>query len=82
MDFEQELRTYQEHLPGWAEYEGKYVLIYGKDVVDFFSSYDDALKAGYEKFGLEPFLVKQIHALEQIHFISRLYVPRLTADVH
>ena len=44
-------------------------------IVDFFSGYDDAIKAGYSRFGLEPFLVKQIHALEQAQFISRFVDP-------
>ena len=72
---EQELATYQKNLEEWSDREGKYVLIHESDVIDFFSAYDDALKAGYERFRLKPFLVKQVQAFEQIHFISRLYVP-------
>ena len=76
MDLEKELAVYRSKLPELkAENEGKFVLIHGEEVVDFFSSYDDAIKAGYSKFGLEPFLVKQIHALEQAQFISRFVDP-------
>ncbi|MFL6199301.1 MAG: hypothetical protein ACJ76J_09005 [Thermoanaerobaculia bacterium] len=76
MDLEKELAVYRSKLPELkAEYEGKFVLIHGDQVVDFFSSYDDAIKAGYSRFGLEPFLVKQIHALEQAQFISRFVDP-------
>ena len=75
MALEQELATYQKSLEGWSDQEGKYVLIHESEAVDFFSSYEDALKAGYGRFGLEPFLVKQIQAIEQPHFISRLHTP-------
>ena len=60
MALETELATYQQSLGGWSDKEGKYVLIKGDKVFDFFSSYDDAIKRGYEEFGLEAFLVKQI----------------------
>jgi hypothetical protein len=72
MALERELETYKNKLPELKAHEGKYVLIHGDDVVDFFSAYEDAIKAGYEEFGLEPFLVKQIHALEKVQFITRL----------
>jgi adenosylmethionine-8-amino-7-oxononanoate aminotransferase len=76
MDLEKELAVYRSKLPELkAEHEGKFVLIHGDQVVDFFSSYDDAINAGYSRFGLEPFLVKQIHALEHAQFISRFVDP-------
>jgi hypothetical protein len=76
MALEQELTLFQQKLPGFiAEHVGKYVLIHGDQVVDFFSSYDDAIKAGYSKFGLESFLVKQIQAMERVHYISRSVQP-------
>jgi hypothetical protein len=43
-------------------------------VVDVFSSYEDAVKAGYAQFGLRPFLVKQIHSVEA-QFVSRFVAP-------
>ena len=76
MALERELEVYLRELPRLkAENEGKFVLIHGERVIDIFSSYDDAIKAGYGQFGLEPFLVKQIHALEQAQFISRFLDP-------
>ena len=68
---QQDLDFYHEKLPEWGEHEGKYSLIHDRQLVDFYSSYDDAIKVGYSKFGLKPFLVKQVHALEQVQFISR-----------
>lgn len=75
MALERELATYTTKLPELKANAGKYVLIHGDDVVDVFGNYDDALKEGYAKFGLTPFLVKQIEAVEHAHFISRFVQP-------
>ena len=75
MPLEIELETYKQKLNELKENEGKFVLIHKNEVVDIFSTYDDAIKAGYQQFGLEPFLVKQIHSIEQIQFISRFIDP-------
>ena len=76
MALEKELETYNSKLQELkAEHEGKFVLIHGHEVVDTFSSYDDAIKAGYSRFGLSPFLVKQIRAVEQAQFVSRFVDP-------
>ncbi len=80
MALEQELATYQKSLEGWSDQEGKYVLIHKSEAVDFFCSHEDALKAGYGRFGLEPFLVKLVQAIEQTHFISRLHAPFIRAS--
>ena len=71
MALEQELATYQARLPEWKDQEGKFVLIKAERVVDIFSSYEDALKAGYKEFGLEPFMVKQIASVEPVFYITR-----------
>ncbi|HEV2856320.1 MAG TPA: hypothetical protein VHC97_26250 [Thermoanaerobaculia bacterium] len=78
MALEKELAVYHKKLPELKESEGKFVLIHEEDLVDIFTSYEDAIKAGYSQFGLEPFLVKQIHALEQAQFISRFVDPCAT----
>jgi hypothetical protein len=72
---EKELETYKNKLPELKQHEGKFVLIKGEEIIDTFTSYEDAIKEGYKRFNLEPFLVKQIHAIEQIQFISRSIVP-------
>lgn len=74
MALEKELETYKAKLPELVSNEGKFVLIHGDDVVDVFGTYEDAIKEGYAKFKLEPFLVKQIQSVEQVQFISR-FVP-------
>jgi hypothetical protein len=76
MALEKELETYKSKLPELLVDEGKFVLIHGDKVIDTFGTYEDAVKDGYAKFGLQPFFVRQIQSTEQIHFISRL------ADCH
>jgi len=72
MALEKELATYAAKLPELKAQEGQFVLIQGDAVVEVLSTYEDAIKVGYAKFGLTvPFLVKQIHAFEQVQFISR-----------
>ena len=72
MALEKELAVYESKLPELLANEGKFVLIHGDDVIDTFGTYEDAVKEGYSKFGLQPFFVRQIQPVEQVHFISRL----------
>jgi hypothetical protein len=71
MPLEKELETYGAKLPELKDAEGKYVLIHGEELAGVFNSYEDAINQGYQRFGLDPFLVKQVHAIEQAQFISR-----------
>lgn len=66
-----ELDHYQKSLPTLLASAGKFVLIKGDSTVGVYDSYEDALKFGYEKFGLEPFLVKRIAPAEQVSFFTR-----------
>jgi hypothetical protein len=79
MALEKELETYKSKLPELKGSEGKFVLIHGADVAGTFSSYEDAIKEGYALFKLEPFLVKQIQAIEQVQFVTRLVAPSCAA---
>jgi len=79
MALEKELATYTEKLPSMANNEGKFVLIHGDKIVDFFVTYDDAIKAGYQTFGTNPFLVKRIQTTEPILFMSRSLGPSRVA---
>lgn len=74
MALEREFDAYKRKLPELVEQEGKFALVHGDDFIDVYSSYDDALKAGYERFSLEPFLVKKISSDETL-FISRIFAP-------
>ena len=66
-----EIETYNAKLPELLGSVGKFVLIKGNQIEGIYDTYADALKIGYERFQLEPFLVKQIAPVDQIHFFTR-----------
>lgn len=68
---EKELETYKTGLSKWLDQEGKYVVIWGDTVIGVYGDYEDALNAGYDKCGTEPFLVKKIEATETINYFTR-----------
>ncbi len=75
MALEKELETYRANAVLLNEHAGKFVLIHGDRIVDYFAAYEDAIKAGYQQFQLQPFLVKQINAVEVVQQITRHVLP-------
>jgi len=71
MALEREVKTYKDKLPELQANEGKFVLICGDEVVGIFDSYQDALSAGYDRCGINPFLVKQISTVEVLASFTR-----------
>ena len=73
MALEKELETFKRELSNLLAQsgEGKFVVICGEEVTGIYEAYGDAIKVGYEKCGLNPFLVKKIQAVEQVQFFSR-----------
>jgi hypothetical protein len=71
MALETEQETYTKNLPALLPSSGKYVLIHGSTVEGIYDTYQDALKVGYDKFGLKPFMVKQIAAVERTNRFTR-----------
>ncbi len=62
----EELKMYEENKQELVKKaSGKYVLIKGSTIIDTFESEKDAIKAGIERFGNVPFLVKKIEEIEQ-----------------
>jgi hypothetical protein len=55
MPLEKEIATYQRKLVELVPHEGKFALIHGDDVAGFWDTYEDALQAAYQKFGMQPF---------------------------
>jgi hypothetical protein len=52
---------------------GEYALIHGDELIGTFVSKEDAINAGYEKFGNTPFLVKLITEVDEVlNFTSNL----------
>ena len=70
-----EVETYARLLPSLVSQQGKYVLIQGDEMAGTFDSYRDALTAGYQRFGLAHFLVKQISPTEQVFYVTRNVSP-------
>jgi len=69
---QKEIATYNAKLPELiGSSMGKFVLIKGDAVEGVFDTYADALKIGYERFKLEPFMVKQVAPAERIQFFTR-----------
>jgi hypothetical protein len=71
MALEKEVATYKRKLEELLPNEGKFVLIHGDDVAGVWDTYEDALQAGYQKFALDPFLVKRIEWAERIQNFTR-----------
>jgi hypothetical protein len=71
MALEIELQTYERLKPTLLAEAGKFAVISGEELLGVYSTYDDALKIGYEKCKLIPFLVKKIQAVEPVNFFTR-----------
>ena len=70
-----EIAAYEKLLPSLLKDSGKFALISGGELTGIYAAYEDALKIGYEKYGMKPFLVRKIAQTEQVGFISRMVVP-------
>lgn len=69
---ERERKTYEEKKAELlASSAGKFVVIQGDQVAGVWDTQDDALRAGYERFNLEAFLVKEITEVERVHYFTR-----------
>lgn len=68
---EKELETFEKLKPELLAQEGKFAVIFAGELLGVFSAYEDALKRGYEKCGVKPFLVKKILSVEPINYFSR-----------
>jgi hypothetical protein len=75
MALEREMQTYTEKLPELLDREGKYVLIHEDQVAGTYDPWADAIQIGYDKYGLQPFLVKEIAAVEPVIFIPFAICP-------
>jgi hypothetical protein len=74
MALEQETATFQRELPSLLAEPGNhgaFVLVCGEQLAGIYPTFEAALSAGYDKFGLTPFLVKQITDHEEPRYFSR-----------
>lgn len=68
---EREIARYKEELEVLLAEEGRFALVKSEEKIDIFDTYDDALKAGYERYGLEPFLVQKISRVPSVANFTR-----------
>jgi hypothetical protein len=69
-----ELKTYERErsrLIAEQSNLGQFALIHGDSIAGLYSTFETALAAGYDKFGLEPFLVKEVTVSEKPRYFSR-----------
>ncbi len=73
MALEHELEIFRRELPSLiaAGGQGKFALVYGDQLDSGWDSEAEALAAGYDQFGLDPFLVMLITEREEPRFFSR-----------
>ena len=70
---DREQAVYDANLPRWLqEHESEHVLIKGAEVVGFFATRDEALAAGYTRFGVVPLLVKEVVESEPVYHIPNV----------
>lgn len=82
MALEKEIAAYRRLLPELLAHKGKYVVIHGDELVGTFDAYGDALRAGYERFLNESFLVRQIAEEEKVIYTSRSLHPCPSSTEH
>jgi hypothetical protein len=69
----EEMATYRDQLASLLQgQQGQYVLIKGTEVVGVFHDHSEALREGYERFGVVPFLVRQIVACEPVVYLPNV----------
>jgi hypothetical protein len=68
-----EQALYETNQQRWIlDHAGKHVLIRDVEVVGFYESRDEALTAGYSRFGVCPLFVKQVGSSEAVHHIPNI----------
>jgi hypothetical protein len=68
----EEVRTYDAHLAEWADREGQFVLIKGREILGYYSLHDEALQNAFERLQGGPFLIKQILLHEPIYQLGHV----------
>ena len=72
MSLEREIETYRKLLPDLLQHEGKFVVIRGEELLGCYPDLNEALRHGYERYGDEAFLARQISKIEKVLFSSRI----------
>lgn len=54
---------------------GRFALIHDSQVVELFPTFQEARLAGYDRFGIEPFLVQEVTDKPHPKFVTRMLRP-------
>ena len=74
----EERMAYRDRLPELVRaHEGQFVLIKGQNVIGVFGDHAEALRQGYRRFGIVPFLVRQIAASEPMVSLPNGFYERI-----
>ncbi len=74
MALERELETFLRELPRLLAdpaNRGRFALVHGDSVDSLWPTLEAGLEAGYLRFGVEPFMVKEITEHEETQYFSR-----------
>ncbi len=73
MALEKELDTYRARLPELLGqgHKGKFVLIHHEEVGGVWPTWEEAAHEGYQRYGVDPFLVKEVTDQERPLYFSR-----------
>ena len=72
MELEQEIKTYKTNKDNLlSDRKGRFVLIKGDKIIADFETYGDALEDGYQRFGNEAFLVKEVRDEVLVNYFSK-----------
>ena len=67
-DLEKEIDEFMKQLPEMLEeHNGKYTVFKNGNHGNFWSSWEDALKEGYNLYGLDSFLIRQVSYEYQLY---------------
>lgn len=79
---EEERSFYEEKHREWLQhYAGKFALVKGRELVGVFDTSEAALAEGARRFGLTPFLVRPVLAVQEEIHIPALTLGLLRADL-
>lgn len=56
------------------DHRGQFALVKNKEIHGFYNSTEEALKAGYEKFGDTEFLIQEITDEKRVNYINAAFV--------
>jgi hypothetical protein len=82
MPLEIETKYFEDHKEEWMEHcEGKYALIKDPEFAGTFDTMEAAYRAGIERFGVVPFLIKKIQTEEPVQHLPALILGIIHANL-